>query len=281
MILLHHPGDLFLITTIRKETCSNVFCFKKQNKKSFWLLSCFSAPLHCRPPWKIVCGHSFNHLPSFRQLAQIDSIPMTPLKQPSSRSPLTSMLLNPSFSFGAFWNFLAAFAPADCRVNTLLETPLCLLHHHTSLTLFHLHRLLLLSLLSDSWLWIPAYSLFFSVSGLGSRTQTIPHLPVSIPYMILSGPLTGSTSHMLMLIQLYLLLKLSPRVQTHSSSIVLSWRSNKHVILNMIKTELLISTPKLDPPRDIYPSYKWHQNLPICSDLGKKKNNLNFFSLQN
>ena len=40
------------ITTIRKETCSNVFCFKKQNKKSFWLLSCFSAPLHCKPPWK-------------------------------------------------------------------------------------------------------------------------------------------------------------------------------------------------------------------------------------
>ena len=162
----------------------------------------------------IVCGHSFNHLPSFRQLAQIDSIPTTPLKQPSSRSPLTSMLPNPSFSFGAFWNFLAAFAPADCRVNTLLETPLCLLHHHTSLTLFHLHRLLLLSLLSDSWLLIPAYSLFFSVSGLGSRTQTIPHLPVSIPYMILSGPLTGSTSHMLMLIQLYLLLK----PQTHMES---------------------------------------------------------------
>ena len=128
---------------------------------------------------------------------------------------------------------------------------LCLLHHHTSLTLFHLHRLLLLSLLSDSWLLTPAYSLFSFVSGLGSRTQTIPHLPVSIPYMILSGPLTGSTNHMLMLIQLYLLLKLSPRVQTHSSSIVLSWRSNRHVILNMTKTELLISSPKLDPPTEI------------------------------
>ena len=83
-----------------------------------------------------------------------------------------------------------------------------------------------------------------------------------------------------MLIQLYLLLKLSPRVQTHSSSIVLSWRSNRHVILNMIKTELLISTCKLDPPTEIYIHLINGIKIYPSAQIWKKKTTLIFFSFR-
>ena len=55
----------------------------------------------------IVCGHSFNHLPSFRQPAQIDSISMTPLKQPSSRS--LSVDLHVAKPIILFWHLLKLF----------------------------------------------------------------------------------------------------------------------------------------------------------------------------
>ena len=137
------------ITTIRKETCSNVFCFKKQNKKSFWLLSCFSAPLHCKPPWKHCLWSLLQSSPIFSSTCSNrfhphDSIETALIKVSSE--------LHPSFSFGAFWNFLAALTLLTARSTPSLKL-LCLLHHSTpgipvhhqlpEFTQTHVHRVVM------------------------------------------------------------------------------------------------------------------------------------------
>lgn len=110
----------------------------------------FSTLLHCRTSWKH-CLRSllFHSSPSFSStFSNRDSVPTTPLKQPSWGSPMTSVLPSPSLTF---WILTSETFQQLLTQLTTGSTPslklFFFLCHQTLLVLFQLRSLLCLNLL--------------------------------------------------------------------------------------------------------------------------------------